>query len=55
MMWEVIVEIPQEDAPPRYARLWHKGRYQWKTKRIAQKHCREYRMAHLRDAWISEA
>jgi hypothetical protein len=55
MIYEVIISVPQDDGTTHYARLEHKGRSQWKTKRIAQKHCREYRMAHLRDGWVNEA
>lgn len=43
-----------EDNPPVYARLEHKGRSEWKTKRIAQKHAREYKAIHLRDSWVQE-
>lgn len=38
----------------RYAILKYKGRSTWKTKRIADKHAREYKATHLRDAWVQE-
>jgi hypothetical protein len=54
-LYEVIVDIEEDpDKPRRYARLSHKDRTEWKTKRIAQKHAREYKARHLRDSWVSE-
>ena len=38
----------------KYGTLDHKGRSTWKTKRIAEKHAREYKATHLRDAWVQE-
>lgn len=35
-----------------YALLSVKGRTEWKTKRTAQKHSREWKAANLRDSWI---
>ncbi len=37
-----------------YARLSYRDRTEWKTKRIAQKHAREYKAKHLKDSWVSE-
>lgn len=54
MKYEVIIALPQPNGATYYARLEHRGRSQWRTKAIAQKHCREYRMAHLRDGWVRE-
>lgn len=53
-MYEVIVCLGYENGAAQYARLEHKGRSEWKTKRIAEKHAREYKATHLRDAWASE-
>lgn len=54
-LYEVIVQILSDDNnTSTYARLEHKGRRTWKTKRIAEKHAREYKGLHLRDAWVSE-
>lgn len=53
-LYEVIVNIQTDnDKMPIYARMEHKGRVEWKTKRIAQKHAREYKAKHLRDSWVS--
>jgi len=54
MSYEVVIALEQPNGDVYYARLEHKGRSQWRTKRIAQRHCGEYRMAHLRDGWVSE-
>lgn len=55
--YEVITAIYPEYAKGDcvYARLEYKGRSEWKTKRIAQKHAREYKARHLKDAWVQEA
>lgn len=53
--WEVVCAIPDGAGRIRYARLEHKGRTSWKTKRIAEKHARDYKANHLRDSWVSEA
>lgn len=56
-LYEVIVALPADYGAggPYYARLDHNGRSQWKTKRIAERHAREYKGAHLLDAWVQEA
>lgn len=53
-LYEVICQIPK-DGGFIYARLQVKNRFTWKTKRIAEKHAREYKALHLRDSWVSEA
>lgn len=50
-MWEVVTALPDGG----YARLWVGQRHEWKTKRIAERHAREYKARHLRDAWVQEA
>lgn len=53
-LYEVIVNIQTDNSKsPIYARMEHKGRCEWKTKRIAEKHAREYKATHLRDSWVS--
>jgi hypothetical protein len=47
-MYEVVID----DGEGHYSRLWHKNRGEWKTKRIAEKHAREYKGNHLKDAWV---
>lgn len=50
-MYEVWVDTGTKSG---YALLEVNGRSQWKTKRIADKHAREYKATHLRDSWVSE-
>lgn len=50
--YEVIVSL--EDGKG-YSRLCYRDRTEWKTKRTAEKHAREFKASHLRDAWVSEA
>lgn len=38
-----------------YARLSYRDKTEWKTKRTAEKHAREYKARHMRDAWVQEA
>lgn len=55
--YEIITALPADygDKGPYYARLEVNGRMTWRTKRIAEKHAREFKGAHLRDAWVQEA
>jgi hypothetical protein len=55
-MYEVIcATYPNgEDKNPVYARLEYKGRIEWRTKRIAQKHARDYKAIHLMDSWVQK-
>jgi len=53
-MYEVICSVSNKTGKMVYARMEYKGRMQWKTKRIAEKHARDYRGNHLRDAWVSK-
>ena len=55
--YEVIAAIHDKtnpQKPPVYARVWVKDRGEWKTKRIAEKHMREYRATHLTETWVQE-
>lgn len=54
--YEVIIATYPEHANGKcvYTRLHHKGRSEWKTKRIAQKHAYEYKAKHLSDSWVQE-
>lgn len=53
-LYEVIVQHEDSTGKIFYSRLEHKGRSTWKTKRIAQKHAREFKAVHLRDSWVQE-
>ena len=57
MFYEVVTALPADQYPngPYYGRLDVNGRMQWKTKRIAERHAREFKVAHLLDAWVQEA
>lgn len=52
--YEVFCVIGFENGAQQIARLEHKGRSEWKTRRIAERHAAEYRAAHGRDAYVSE-
>ena len=52
--YEVIVRIDDKHGEPQYARLDVNGRFEWKTKRIAEKHAREFKANHMRDAWAQK-
>lgn len=54
-MYEAIAAIDNPDGTVSYARIEHKGRSVWKTRRTARKHAMEYKALHLRDAWEQEA
>ena len=53
-MWEAIAAYTRDDGKTDYARIEHRGRIEWKTKRTAEKHARDYKARHLRDAWAQE-
>jgi hypothetical protein len=54
-MWIAMANIGENpDGTARYALIEANGRYRWKTKRTAEKHAREYKALHLRDAWAEE-
>ena len=55
-LYAVIVALPEDQYPngPYYGRLDVNGRSQWKDKRTAFRHAREFRGMHLRDAWVQE-
>jgi len=38
-----------------YILLSVNDRTEWKTKRIAEKHAREWKAENMRDSWVSEA
>lgn len=38
-----------------YVLLSVNGRTEWKTKRVAEKHAREWKAENMRDSWVSEA
>ncbi len=51
----IIATYPNgKNENPAYARLEYKGRSTWLIKRLAEKHAREYKAAHLVDAWVQE-
>ena len=50
-MWEAVANVePDNTKPARLARVSVGDRTTWKTKRIAEKHAREYKAWHLQDA-----
>lgn len=51
--WEVLISYKAPNGDTRYARLEHRGRMSW-CKRTAEKHAREFKAAHMRDAWARE-
>lgn len=53
--FEVIIANPETDGKITYSRLEYRGRTSWKTLRIAEKHAREFKSIHLRDAWVQPA
>ena len=52
-MYYVVCDTGQE-YPRKYSILSVKDRTSWKTKRIAEKHAREYKAIHMRDCWVEE-
>jgi len=52
--YEVLVVLGYEHGAQQLARLEHKGRSVWKTRRIAEQHAREYTAAHGKEAYVSE-
>lgn len=52
--YEVLCEMGFAHGAQQIARLDHRGRSVWKTRRIAEKHAREYSAAHGRVAYVSE-
>jgi hypothetical protein len=54
-MWEAIANVQDDNTKPAiYARIEVYGRTEWKTKRTAVKHARDYKAWQLRDAWAAE-
>lgn len=51
--WQAVANVAKS-GPPSYAIIEAHGRTEWKTKRTAEKHAREYKARHLRDAWAEE-
>jgi hypothetical protein len=55
-MWESIANVQDDNTKPAiYARIEAHGRTEWRTRRTAVKHAREYKADHMRDAWAAEA
>ena len=52
--YEVLVVQGYSCGVQQIARLEHKGRMTWKTKRIAEKHAREFTAMHGKEAYVSE-
>lgn len=52
-MWNAWADVGTDK--PVYALIEANGRTEWKTKRTAEKHAREYKARHLRDAWAEQA
>ena len=51
--YEVLVVLGYENGAQQIARLEHKGRSVWKTRRIAERHAKEYTAAHGTEAYVS--
>lgn len=52
-LFEVVTAYDRENGQTGYARLEHRGRTEWR-KRTAEKHAREFKANHMRDAWAQE-
>ena len=52
--YEVLCEMGFAHGTLQLARLEHRGRTVWKTRRIAEKHAREFTALHGRTAYVSE-
>jgi len=53
--YEAVADISDNPNETKYARIEVRGKSEWKTKRAAEKHAREYKAAHMRDAWAQES
>lgn len=51
----VTYNVWVDTASHGYILLSVNGRIEWKTKRIAEKHAREWKAENMRDSWVSEA
>ena len=52
--YEVFCVLGYENGARQIAVLEHKGRSKWKTRRVAERHAREYTEMHGREAYVSE-
>ena len=52
--YEVLCVTEYKDGAQQIARLEHKGRSVWKTKRIAERHAKEFTDMHGKEAYVSE-
>lgn len=51
-MYQIMTHLKGENMG--YGVLSVKDRTQWKTKRIAEKHARDFKAKFLRDSWVEE-
>lgn len=56
-MFHVVCDTGEklDDGLIKYGILSVGDRTEWKTKRIAERHARDYKADHLRDAWVEES
>ena len=52
--YEVLVEIGFAHGAMQLARMEHKGRSTWKTRKIAEKHAADFTAWHGKIAYVSE-
>lgn len=52
--YEVLCVLGYENGVQQVARLEHRGRIVWKTRRTAERHARDYTALHGREAYVSE-
>lgn len=53
-IYEIVVELGFKDGCLQIGYLEHRGRSEWRTKRVAEKHAREYTEMHGRVAYVQE-
>ena len=53
-LFEVVTSYQDQDGKTQYARLEYRGRMAW-GKRTAEKHARDFKANHMRDAWAQDA
>lgn len=52
--FEVLVVLGYENGAQQISRLEANGRSEWKTKRIAERHAKEFQQLHGKEAYASE-
>ena len=52
--FEVLVVLGYENGAQQIAHLEANGRSEWKTRRIAERHAKEFQQLHGKEAYVSE-